>query len=116
MVATATLVNGAASGTYLSPGTGAHSLVASYSGDGNFLASASQAQTTTVSAIPDFVVGSVGIDDADSGRGRRGKLRDDRWAAVGSVYRGCGLQREWIAGRSDGVLLAAAGSSRSRRR
>jgi len=53
-VTTAPLINGAANGTYLSPGTGAHSLLASYGGDGNFLASASQAQTTTVSAIPDF--------------------------------------------------------------
>jgi len=53
-VTTAPLLNGAANGIYLSPGTGTHSLVASYGGDGNFLASASQAQATTVSAIPDF--------------------------------------------------------------
>jgi sugar lactone lactonase YvrE len=59
-VTAAPLLNGAANGTYLSPGTGTHSLVASYSGDGNFLASASQAQTTTVSAIPDFSLGTSG--------------------------------------------------------
>jgi sugar lactone lactonase YvrE len=54
VVTTAPLMNGAANGTYLSPGTGTHSLVASYGGDGNFLSSASQAQTTTVAAMPDF--------------------------------------------------------------
>ncbi len=54
VVTTAPLVNGAANGTYLSPGTGSHSLVASYGGDGNFLASVSQPQLATVSAIPDF--------------------------------------------------------------
>ncbi len=60
VVTTATLMNGAANGTYLSPGTGTHSLVASYGGDGNFLASASQAQTTTVSAMPDFSMATSG--------------------------------------------------------
>ena len=60
VVATAPVMNGAANGTYLSPGIGAHSLVASYGGDGNFLASASQAQTTTVSAIPDFSMAMSG--------------------------------------------------------
>jgi hypothetical protein len=60
MVTTATLMNGAANGTYLSPGTGTHSLVASYSGDGNFLTSASQAQTTTVAAMPDFSLATSG--------------------------------------------------------
>ena len=53
-VTTVPLLNGAANGIYLSPGTGTHSLVASYGGDQNFLVSASPAQTTTVSAIPDF--------------------------------------------------------------
>ena len=59
-VTTAPLLNGAANGTYLSPGTGTHSLVASYGGDGNFLSSASQAQATTVSAIPDFSLATSG--------------------------------------------------------
>ena len=54
VVTTAPLMNGAANGTYLSPGTGSHSLVASYGGDGNFLSSASPAQTTMVAAMPDF--------------------------------------------------------------
>ncbi len=60
VVATATVVNGVASGTYLSPGTGTHSIVASYGGDVNFTASSSLAQTTTVSAMPDFTMAQVG--------------------------------------------------------
>ena len=60
VVTTVPLMNGSASGTYLSPGTGAHSLVASYGGDGNFLASASQAQTAIVSAMPDFTMAMSG--------------------------------------------------------
>ena len=60
VVTSAPLMNGAANGTYLSPGTGTHSLVASYGGDGNFLSSASQAQTTTVAAMPDFTMVASG--------------------------------------------------------
>jgi len=60
LVATSPLMNGAATGTYLSPGTGTHSLVASYGGDGNFLASASQAQSTAVSTMPDFTMVASG--------------------------------------------------------
>lgn len=59
-VATALVVNGVAIGTYLSPGAGTHLVVASYGGDGNFLASASPAVTTTVSAMPDFTMVSSG--------------------------------------------------------
>jgi len=60
VVATAVLVNGVASGTYLSPGVGSQSIVASYGGDGNFMTSASQAQTATVSPVPDFTLASSG--------------------------------------------------------
>jgi Bacterial Ig-like domain (group 3)/MBG domain (YGX type) len=60
VVATATLMNGAANSMYLSPGTGTHSVVASYGGDGNFLSSASQARAATVSAIPDFSIATSG--------------------------------------------------------
>jgi sugar lactone lactonase YvrE len=60
VVTTAPMVNGAASGTYLSPGLGAHSMVASYGGDANFQASASRAVTTTVNAMPDFTMASSG--------------------------------------------------------
>ena len=60
VVATATVVNGVASGTYLSPSTGTHSIVASYGGDANFTASSSLVQTTTVSAMPDFSMAQVG--------------------------------------------------------
>ncbi len=60
VVATAKVVNGVASGTYLSPSTGTHSIVASYGGDGNFMASTSLAQMTTVSAMPDFTMALSG--------------------------------------------------------
>jgi hypothetical protein len=60
VVATAMVVNGVASGTYLSPGTGTHSIVASYGGDANFAASSSLVQMTTVSAMPDFTMAQSG--------------------------------------------------------
>lgn len=60
VVATGTLVNGVASGTYLSPPAGTYSIVASYGGDADFGASASQAAITTVSAMPDFTVAATG--------------------------------------------------------
>jgi sugar lactone lactonase YvrE len=60
VVTTALLVSGVATGTYLSPGAGTHSMAASYGGDANFLASTSQAVATTVNAMPDFTVASSG--------------------------------------------------------
>jgi hypothetical protein len=60
VVTTAPVVNGVATGTYLSPGSGTQSMVASYGGDSNFQASVSQAATTTVSAMPDFTLASSG--------------------------------------------------------
>ena len=60
VVATAVLVNGVASGTYLSPSVGSQSIVASYGGDGNFMTSASQAQMATVSPVPDFTMAASG--------------------------------------------------------
>jgi hypothetical protein len=60
VVATAMLLNGAAMGTYLSPPAGPHLLIASYGGDSNFLASVSQAQSTTVGAMPDFSMAASG--------------------------------------------------------
>lgn len=60
VVTTATLVNGTATGTYLSPGSGSHSIVADYGGDANFQASASQGQTATVNAMPDFTLATSG--------------------------------------------------------
>lgn len=60
VVATAVLVNGVASGTYLSPSVGSQSIVASYGGDGNFMTSTSQAQTATVSPVPDFTMAASG--------------------------------------------------------
>jgi sugar lactone lactonase YvrE len=60
VVAAAVLVNGVASGTYLSPGVGPQSIVASYGGDGNFMTSTSQAQTATVSPVPDFTIAASG--------------------------------------------------------
>jgi len=59
-IATATLLGGAASATYLSPAAGNHTIVASYSGDTDFTASSSQAMVTTVGAMPDFTLASSG--------------------------------------------------------
>jgi sugar lactone lactonase YvrE len=60
LVATAQLVSSVATGTYLSPSAGQHSIVASYSGDAYFAASTSSAVSTTVGATPDFSLASVG--------------------------------------------------------
>jgi sugar lactone lactonase YvrE len=69
VVATAALVNGVASGTYLSPSAGAQSIVANYGGDGNFVASSSQAQTATVGAMPDFTMAASGSTTQTVGAG-----------------------------------------------
>jgi sugar lactone lactonase YvrE len=58
-VATATLSAGAASGVFLSPAAGGQQIVASYSGDANFLPSATTI-SVTVSAMPDFVLTTTG--------------------------------------------------------
>jgi sugar lactone lactonase YvrE len=60
VVATGMLSNGVATGTYLSPSSGTHSIVASYGGGADFNASSSQAMTTRVSAMPDFTLASAG--------------------------------------------------------
>jgi hypothetical protein len=60
VVATGAVINGVAGGTYLSPGVGLHSIVASYGGDGDFVASTSMAVVTNVGAMPDFTVASSG--------------------------------------------------------
>jgi sugar lactone lactonase YvrE len=60
LVATAPLTNGVASGTYLSPTAGQHSIVADYGGNATFAPSSSAAVTTTVGATPDFTIASVG--------------------------------------------------------
>jgi hypothetical protein len=54
------VVGGVASGTYLSPAAGTHSITASYGGDADFNASSSQAVTTSVSAMPDFTLAASG--------------------------------------------------------
>jgi len=56
VVASANVVNGVATGTYLTPSVGAHAMTANYSGDGNFQPSSSGVLNTTVSAMPDFTV------------------------------------------------------------
>jgi sugar lactone lactonase YvrE len=60
VVATGMVVGGVASGTYLSPAAGTHSITASYGGDADFNASSSQAVTTSVSAMPDFTLAASG--------------------------------------------------------
>ncbi len=64
VVTAAPLVNGVASGTYLSPVTGGHSMVASYGGSMNFLASSSRAATATVGVMPDFSMVASGLTTA----------------------------------------------------
>jgi hypothetical protein len=60
MVATATLSGGLATGTYLSPAAGTHSIVANYSGDANYASSSSLPVTATIGATPDFALASAG--------------------------------------------------------
>jgi hypothetical protein len=60
VVATGTVVGGVASGTFLSPASGTHSIVASYGGDTDFNASSSLAETTSVGVMPDFLLASSG--------------------------------------------------------
>ncbi len=60
LVATAQLASGVATGTYLSPSAGQHSIVANYSGNATYAASTSAPVSTTVSATPDFTLATVG--------------------------------------------------------
>ena len=60
VVATSTVVNGVATGTYLAPGAGTHSIVASYGGDADFVASSSMVQTASVGVMPNFTMASSG--------------------------------------------------------
>lgn len=53
-VASAAVVGGVATGVYLAPAAGMHSLMAVYSGDADFVGSTSVAVTATVVAMPDF--------------------------------------------------------------
>lgn len=55
-VATAQLTHGVASGTYLAPAAGTHSIVAAYSGDSDFSPGTSADVTTVVGAMPDYTV------------------------------------------------------------
>jgi hypothetical protein len=59
-VATATLSNGIASATYLSPSAGSHTITATYQGNLDFTPSTSPSITTTVSAMPDFTLALSG--------------------------------------------------------
>jgi sugar lactone lactonase YvrE len=68
LVATATLIGGTASATYLSPTAGDHTVIASYMGDKDFAASSSQAMSATVGAMPDFALSaSSGTQTISSG-------------------------------------------------
>ena len=60
VVATAQLVNGSASGVYLSPPAGNRSLSAEYGGDTNFEPSASTAGLAVIGTLPDFGVSIAG--------------------------------------------------------
>jgi sugar lactone lactonase YvrE len=69
VVATGMVVGGMASGTYLSPAAGTHSIVASYGGDADFHASSSLVQTTSVGVMPDFTMASTGATTQTVGSG-----------------------------------------------
>ena len=59
-VAVGQVVAGSVTATWLAPVAGTHSLVASYSGDANFLPSASTVDTVAVNVMPDFTIGVTG--------------------------------------------------------
>ena len=59
-VATAQLAAGIASGVYLAPTAGTHTIVASYFGDANFGPSTAPAVTAIVKPMPDFTVATTG--------------------------------------------------------
>ena len=59
-VSSASVALGVATGTWLTPSAGTHSLVAKYSGDANFLPSASAAEMLAVNAMPDFTIAVAG--------------------------------------------------------
>lgn len=54
--ATASLSGGAASGVYLNPTAGTHTVVAGYAGDANFSGALSSPVVVTVGAVPDFAM------------------------------------------------------------
>jgi len=56
VVAKATAINGIASSSYVPASQGGHTLTATYSGDKNFLGSASSPVATTIAALPDFTI------------------------------------------------------------
>jgi sugar lactone lactonase YvrE len=60
VIATAPLINGAASAVELSPASGGHSFSVAYSGDSNFRASTSAPLLQAVNALPDFTVALAG--------------------------------------------------------
>ena len=72
VVATGPVVQGVASGTYLLPAAGMHSIVARYGGDADFNASTSMVQTAMVGAIPDFTMGATGNTTQSVAAGQMG--------------------------------------------
>jgi len=67
VVANAALVSGVATGTYLAPAAGLHTITASYGGDRNFLPGTSSVTSTTVSAVPDFTLSIPGSSQSVQG-------------------------------------------------
>lgn len=59
-VATAQLAAGIASGVYLAPAAGSHTIVANYLGDANFAASTAPPVTAIVNPMPDFAIATTG--------------------------------------------------------
>ena len=59
-VATAQLASSLASGVYLAPSAGSHTIVASYLGNSSFAASSAPPVTVTVKPMPDFTLATTG--------------------------------------------------------
>jgi sugar lactone lactonase YvrE len=59
-VASAQLAAGIASGAYLAPAAGTHTIIANYLGDNNFSPSAASAVIATVKPMPDFTLATTG--------------------------------------------------------
>jgi len=67
LAAKATLVNGLATGTYLAPAQGNHTVIAQYAGDTNFLPSSSAATTVAIAAMPDFSLSATSTSQTVQG-------------------------------------------------
>ncbi|WP_182276784.1 Ig-like domain repeat protein [Granulicella sp. 5B5] len=68
-IATAQLTAGIASGVYLAPTAGSHTIVASYLGDANFAPGSAPPITAIVKPIPDFTIATTGTTNQTAAAG-----------------------------------------------